>query len=233
MSWPGASLITASALLDMFTEEELGRFVAICAGAACPALLTLSVVGHVELTPAEPLDRQLMDAFNDHQRRQTAGGRLVGPDAAGAAADAFQELGLEVVVRPSPWRLGPRHSDLAAQWLTGWVQAACEQTVGLDAARPYLMRRLRQAPPAHCRSRCTTRTSWRSHVPAGAHRGRRIRGAQCQCGLHEGGMGQRLWVVAEVPPCRQVHLLGVQPERLLGVQPERCQRPSQRGTRRG
>ena len=30
----GASLITASALLDMFTAEELDRFVAICAPAS-------------------------------------------------------------------------------------------------------------------------------------------------------------------------------------------------------
>lgn len=139
----GVSLITASALLDMFTEEELGRFVTICAAAGCPVLVTLSVVGHVELTPADPLDRQVMDAFNAHQKRHTADGCLLGPDAAGAAADAFRQLGLEVLVRPSPWRLGPQHSHLAAMWLTGWVEAACEQEPELtEIAGPYAMRRL-------------------------------------------------------------------------------------------
>lgn len=139
----GASLISASALLDMFTEQDLERFVASCAGAGCPVLVTLSVVGHVELTPTDPVDRQVMDAFNAHQRRRTAAGRLLGPDAAGAAAVAFERRGLAVTVRPSPWQLGPRHSDLAAQWLTGWVGAACEQAPELaEVAGPYARRRL-------------------------------------------------------------------------------------------
>lgn len=142
----GASLVTASALLDMFTEEELERFVTICAGAGCPVLITLSVVGRVELTPPDPLDRQVMEAFNAHQRRRTAVGTLLGPDAAGAAADALEQRGREVLVRPSPWRLGPQHSDLAVQWLTGWVAAACEQAPELaKVAWPYAMRRLAEA----------------------------------------------------------------------------------------
>jgi hypothetical protein len=139
----GVSLITASALLDMFTAEELGRFVTICAGADCPILITLTVVGRVELTPADPVDRQLMDAFNAHQRRSTDGGRLLGPDAGRAAAHAFEQLGLEVLVRASPWHLGPEESDLAVAWFMGWVGAACEQFPELaEVARPYAMRRL-------------------------------------------------------------------------------------------
>lgn len=138
----GASLITASALLDMFTRDELGRFVTSCAGVGCPVLITLSVVGRVELDPPDPFDRQVMAAFNGHQRRLTAGGRLLGPDAAGAAADAFERLGLEVLVRPSPWRLGPEQSSLATAWLTGWVGAACQQVPELaEVAAEYTRRR--------------------------------------------------------------------------------------------
>ena len=37
----GATLVTASALLDMLTEDELTELVAACAGAGCPVLLTL------------------------------------------------------------------------------------------------------------------------------------------------------------------------------------------------
>ena len=54
----------------------------VCAGAGCPILLTLSVVGRVELTPADPLDRRVAAAFDAHQRRTTERGRLLGPDAA-------------------------------------------------------------------------------------------------------------------------------------------------------
>jgi hypothetical protein len=138
----GVSLITASALLDMFTSDELDRFVASCAEAGCPVLVTLSVVGQVELTPAHPFDQLVMDAFNAHQRRRTAGGRLLGPDAVGLAAAAFERRGLEVMQRTSPWRLGPQHADLAVEWLTGWVGAACEQAPELAAAaEPYARRR--------------------------------------------------------------------------------------------
>ena len=69
----GATLITASALLDMLTEDELARLVTVCVGAGCPALLTLSVVGRVELIPADPLDRRVAAAFDAHQRRTKRG----------------------------------------------------------------------------------------------------------------------------------------------------------------
>ena len=52
----GAALITASALLDMLTADEIERVVAACAAARCPTLLTLSVTGRVRLTPEDPLD---------------------------------------------------------------------------------------------------------------------------------------------------------------------------------
>ncbi len=148
----GAALITASALLDLLTESELDRLAGVCAAAQCPILLTLSVTGRVELAPALPLDRRVTAAFNAHQRRATERGRLLGPDAVGFAVEAFSRLGAEVLLRPSPWRLGPAHpadpahSDLAAEWLTGWVDAACEQEIELRArCEPYARERLEQA----------------------------------------------------------------------------------------
>jgi hypothetical protein len=142
----GASLITASALLDMLTKDELAELVAACAGAGCAVLLTLSVVGRVELNPADPLDPQLMAAFNAHQRRTTERGRLLGPDAVGVAVEEFGRRAVEVVVRPSRWRLGPSHADLAAEWFSGWVGAACEQQAEPAAERDaYTRRRLEQA----------------------------------------------------------------------------------------
>jgi Methyltransferase domain len=142
----GASLITASALLDMVTADELERFVASCAEAGCLVLVTISVVGRVDLTPADPLDEDVAGAFNAHQRRTTGGPRLLGPDAVGAAVDAFTRLGADVLVRPSPWRLGAAQAALAAEWFTGWVGAACEQRPELAAAAAaYARRRLAEA----------------------------------------------------------------------------------------
>ncbi|MEU2432592.1 SAM-dependent methyltransferase [Streptomyces sp. NPDC007861] len=103
----GTSLVTASALLDLLTREELDGLVAACAGAGCPALLALSVLGRVDLTPADPMDAEIADAFNAHQRRTDRGRGLLGPDAVAAASVAFARHGMTVRAQSSPWRLGP------------------------------------------------------------------------------------------------------------------------------
>jgi Methyltransferase domain len=141
-----ATLITASALLDLLTKAELSRLIDACAGAGCPALLTLSVLGRVRLTPPDPMDGRVACAFDAHQRRSTERGRLLGPDAVALAADEFARLGSTVHVRPSPWRLGALQSELAAEWFTGWVGAACEQQPELARETgAYARRRLAQA----------------------------------------------------------------------------------------
>jgi hypothetical protein len=126
-SLAGASLVTASALLDMLTADELDHLVRACVAAGCPTLVTLSVTGDVRLFPHHPLDDELRAAFNDHQRRTTGGRTLLGPDAVRAAARAFVRLGWRVQVQPSPWRLGDGSEVLLCEWLVGWVDAACEQ----------------------------------------------------------------------------------------------------------
>ncbi len=141
-----ATLITASALLDMLTEDELTDLVTGCVAPGCPVLITLSVVGHVELHPAEPLDRRVAAAFDAHQRRPTPRGRLLGPDAVARAVDQFSRRGSEVLFRSSPWRLGASDADLAVEWFVGWVRAAREQEPGLaDEISGYEDRRLAQA----------------------------------------------------------------------------------------
>jgi hypothetical protein len=138
----GASLVTASALLDMLTAAELARFVTSCVEAACPVLLTLSVTGGARLTPADPLDAVLAGAFDDHQRRTTGGRTLLGPDAVHTTVDLFRALGAVVEVAPSPWRLGAGDEALVAEWVDGWVGAAVEQRPELaDDAAAYLDRR--------------------------------------------------------------------------------------------
>jgi hypothetical protein len=85
-------------------------------------------------------------AFDAHQRRATPRGRLLGPDAVGAAVSAFRATGAGVVVGQSPWRLGAADAALAVEWLAGWVGAACEQEPRLAAdAELYRRRRLREA----------------------------------------------------------------------------------------
>jgi hypothetical protein len=128
----GASVVVASALLDMLTADELAGMLAGCAGRL--TLIAMTVTGRVTFAPEEPLDARLSAAFNDHQRRD---GRL-GPDAVAAVDGA-------ALVRPSPWRLGPDDAELMSMWFGGWVTAACEKEPALAGdAEPYRQRRLAQ-----------------------------------------------------------------------------------------
>jgi len=142
-----ASLVTASALLDLLTRDELDGLIGVCTRASCPVFLSLSVVGRVDLVPADPLDSSVAAAFDAHQRRMTERGRLLGPDAVAAAVEGFrQRRAAKVLLRPTPWRLGAAEADLAAEWFTGWIGAACEQSVELASETgSYARRRLAEA----------------------------------------------------------------------------------------
>src|SRR5262249_29831996 len=93
----GASAVVASALLALLTADALPAVLLACAGAGCPVLLALTVVGRVELPPAEPLDERIAAAFDAHQRRTVPAGRLLGPDAVDAAVEALSGTGAEIV----------------------------------------------------------------------------------------------------------------------------------------
>jgi hypothetical protein len=141
----GASLVTASALLDVLTVEEAGAVVDAVTAVGAPALLSLSVTGVVELQPADRLDSRLQAAFNDHQRRTLHGRRLLGPDAVDVVEARFRDAGWWIRRAETPWRLGPADGRLPAAWLDGWLAAATEQVPALaDDAVAYRRRRLDQ-----------------------------------------------------------------------------------------
>jgi hypothetical protein len=141
-----AHLVTGSALLDMLTVEEIERIVTACTAAGCPSWLSLSVIGMVDLTPPDPLDKEVADAFNAHQVRLVGERCLLGPDALAATVDAFRRRGARVQVTASPWRLGAGQARLAAEWFRGWLGAACEQQPELAArTTEYGTRRLAEA----------------------------------------------------------------------------------------
>ncbi|MEJ3654331.1 SAM-dependent methyltransferase [Actinomycetes bacterium KLBMP 9759] len=139
----GTSLVTASALLDILTAEEVDALASICAEAGTPALLTLSVAGRVAFTPGDPLDAEFAAAFDAHQRRTVGGRRLLGPDAPELAAAAFRSRGLRLHAASSPWALGRANPELLEEWLRGWIDAAREQRPALAPyAGAYLQRKL-------------------------------------------------------------------------------------------
>ncbi|MBP2326164.1 trans-aconitate methyltransferase [Kibdelosporangium banguiense] len=142
----GTSLVTASALLDLLTADELGALITALTEAKCPAVFALSVVGVVEFEPEDALDAELGKAFNAHQRRTTDGRRLLGPDAVDTAVALFEQHGAVVRRAASPWRLAPSDSALITEWLHGWVAAAVEHQPDLaEHADAYLERRTTDA----------------------------------------------------------------------------------------
>jgi trans-aconitate methyltransferase len=139
----GTALVTASAVLDLLTAEEVDGLAAACAEVGAAALLALSVTGRVEFDPFDPLDAAFAAAFDAHQRRCVEGRRLLGPDGGAAAVEAFARRGAAVESRPSSWCLGADQLELADEWLRGWIGAACTQQPDLVRwAGAYLRRRL-------------------------------------------------------------------------------------------
>lgn len=127
----GASLVTASALLDVLTAREAHAIVDACLGAGAPALLSLSVTGEVDLRPWDARDIRVARAFNAHQRRQVDDRRLLGPYAAPIVRGLFERAGHRVRTALTAWRLDDRDPLLLAEWFDGWVGAAEEQSPAL------------------------------------------------------------------------------------------------------
>ena len=143
----GATLITASALLDLMTGDELAGLVDALRRGRMPGA-------------ADAVGRRPRRAGPGGSARRPRGGRVRRPpaphDGRAAACSARTPSrppsrgsagwGPRCVVRPSPWRLGAAEADLAAEWLAGWLGAACEQEAELAAeADAYARRRLAQA----------------------------------------------------------------------------------------
>ncbi|HEV7186166.1 MAG: hypothetical protein ACHP7F_07465 [Actinomycetales bacterium] len=123
----GASLVTASALLDVLTSRELHAVVEACVAVGCPVLLTLSVTGEVRLSPRDDFDTTLERAFNAHQLREADGRRQLGAHGGALARGLFKQAGWHVRPSTTEWQLDQSQPRLLSEWLDGWVDAAGEQ----------------------------------------------------------------------------------------------------------
>ncbi|MBH0237897.1 class I SAM-dependent methyltransferase [Methylobrevis albus] len=137
----GARLITASALFDLVSVAWIERLAdaATAAGAAVYAALSYDGVMHFD--PAHPLDAEVTELFNRHQRSDKGFGPALGPDAAATAAAVFAARGYRVVTAPSPWEIAGTTADEAPetaafreQLLTGIAGAAREINPAAKAA---------------------------------------------------------------------------------------------------
>ena len=136
-------LVTASALLDLVSQDWLSRVVDACADADRGAHFALSYDGDIrwsvdgERSGGEEEDQDdvlVREAVNDHQRVDKGLGPALGPAAAAVANRLFRAAGYRTWVTPSVWRLGPADAVLVDRLITGWATAAAERRPG-QAAR--------------------------------------------------------------------------------------------------
>lgn len=119
-------LVTASALLDLVSEEWLQRFVVEIAARKLPVYAALSYDGRITFDPADPLDAAVIAAVNNHQRTNKGFGPALGPDAAPTAVAAFERVGYEVTQGRSDWEFGSNDREIQTEVLAGWASAARE-----------------------------------------------------------------------------------------------------------
>jgi hypothetical protein len=138
----GASLVTASALLDVLTAREAQAIVDACVEVGAATLFCLSVTGEVELRPWDARDKLFEEAFNCHQRREVHGRRLLGRYGGPLVRGLFDHAGWKVRTVRTCWRLDDHEPRLLGEWFTGWVDAAeehraalCDECVGYRELR--------------------------------------------------------------------------------------------------
>ena len=129
----GRDLVTASALLDLVSEQWLRAVCSICHRQRSVLLFALSYDGRTTCAPEEPEDELVRSLINRHQRTKKSFGRALGPDACARASDILERLGYDVVRDRSEWVLDRESNELQRQLIEGWA-AAATQIAPADAA---------------------------------------------------------------------------------------------------
>jgi hypothetical protein len=117
-------LVTASALLDLVSEDWLLALARRCRDAKAAVLFALTYNGEMRCEPVEPEDEVVRELVNIHQQTDKGFGPALGPGAAEAAARVFDEMGYEVWRAASDWELGSDSAPLQVQLIEGWAEAA-------------------------------------------------------------------------------------------------------------
>jgi hypothetical protein len=119
-------LVTASALLDLGSADWLEALAKEIVSRSLPFYAALTYDGRMALTPADPLDASIAEAFNRHQRSDKGFGPALGPTAALAAIARFEGWAHATVSGKSDWALNPTDFAIQEELLAGLAKAALE-----------------------------------------------------------------------------------------------------------
>jgi hypothetical protein len=120
----GPTLVTGSALLDLVSPAWLEGLADRLRSMDAVALFVLSYDGRIVCDPADPLDAEVRDLVNRHQRTDKGFGPAAGPDATATLAGCLVKNGYTVHVASSDWDLGGESAELQRQLVAGWAGAA-------------------------------------------------------------------------------------------------------------
>lgn len=129
-------LVTASALLDLVSQQWIDALVARIAEQQRALLIALSVTGEwhfIDPQGAPVLDGEdhwLLAMVMAHQRRDKGLGEALGGQAHGALVAALEDADYRVEQAETPWQLAAGRQEqqpLMIALLEGWAEAATEQ----------------------------------------------------------------------------------------------------------
>jgi hypothetical protein len=122
----GFSLVTASALFDLYSKEAILALVDSLAELNIGFYTALTYNGAQTWEPPHPADKAMLRAFLMHQKRDKGLGPAAGPDATTFLAEAFAAKGYVVETADSPWVLDQADSQVLQMLALGMLQAVQE-----------------------------------------------------------------------------------------------------------
>ncbi len=149
-----AHLVTASALLDLVSQQWIDALVARIAGQQQALLIALSVTGewHFIDPQGAPVldneDRWLLAMFMAHQQRDKGLGDALGGQAHGALVAALEHADYRIEQAETPWQLAAgsqQQQPLMMALLEGWAEAATEQAPEAAARIAIWLKQRQQA----------------------------------------------------------------------------------------
>jgi hypothetical protein len=116
--------VTASALMDLVSDQWIRALVARCRAGGAALLFPLIYDGQSRCEPEEPYDNRVRQLVNEHQRTDKGFGAALGPHAGGVAARYLADAGYDVRHEASDWVLASESRELQRELIDGWAAAA-------------------------------------------------------------------------------------------------------------
>lgn len=122
----GFSVVTASALFDLYSKEAILALVDSLADLNIGFYTALTYNGSQSWEPSHAADEEMLRAFLLHQKRDKGLGAAAGPDATALLAEKFATKGYVVDIAQSPWILDLGDRKLLQSLEAGMLQAVDE-----------------------------------------------------------------------------------------------------------